>query len=144
MNTMFYVNYISIKTKYSLKNYLSYTLLDMYKIEFVQFFNSFIYLFIFLAVLGVHCCTGFSPVVASEGYSLVAVSRLLIVLPSHIAELGLQGTQASVVEARGLSVCSSQALEHSLNSCGTLGQLLRGMWDLPEPVSCTGRQILYH
>ena len=141
---MFYVNYISIKTKYILKIIYNTHYQICIKLNLFSFLIVlFIYLFI-LAVLGVHCCTGFSPVVASEGYSLVAVSRLLIVPPSLIAELGLQGTQASVVEARGLSVCSSQALEHSLNSCGTLGQLLRGMWDLPEPVSCTGRQILYH
>ena len=29
--------------------------------------------------------------------------------------------------------CSSWALEHRLNSCGTQAWLLRGMWDLPGP-----------
>ena len=40
------------------------------------FFKIFIYLF--LAVLGFHCCVGFSLVAVSGGYSLAVVSRLLI------------------------------------------------------------------
>ena len=46
---------------------------------FVFFCNNFIYLFIylFLAVLGLHCCVGFSVVAASGSYS-VAVPRILI------------------------------------------------------------------
>ena len=39
----------------------------------------------------------------------------------------------SVVVARGLSSCGSQALEHRLSSCGARAQLLPGMWDLPGP-----------
>ena len=51
------------------------------------FFLSFVYLF--LAVLGLHCSAGFSLVVASGGYSLVAVCGLLIAVASLIAEHGL-------------------------------------------------------
>ena len=52
---------------------------------------------------------------------------------------------ASVVVARGLSSCGSQALERRLSSCGswsierrlsscgTQASLLRGRWDLPGP-----------
>ena len=40
----------------------------------------------FLAVLGLCCCVGFSLVVASGGYFLVVVCRLLIVMASLIAE----------------------------------------------------------
>ena len=41
---------------------------------FLKTLNLFIYLFLHsLAVLGLHCCTGFSPAVASGGYSLGAV-----------------------------------------------------------------------
>ena len=43
------------------------------------------------------------------------------------------GAWASIVVARGLSSCGSQALEHRLSSCGTWAQLLCGMWDLPGP-----------
>ena len=35
-----------------------------------------------------------------------------------LQSMGLYGLQASVVAARGLSRCSSQALEDRLNSCG--------------------------
>ena len=54
-----------------------------------------------------------SLVAASRGCSLVAVRGLLIVMGSLVAEHGLQGMQASVVEVPGLHSCSSQALEHT-------------------------------
>ena len=41
---------------------------------------------LFLFLLGLHCCTGFSLVVASWGYSLVAVLQLLIAGASLIEE----------------------------------------------------------
>ena len=50
----------------------------------------FIYLFIFfLAVLGLHCCRGFSLIAGSGSYSLVALFRLLIAMASLIVEHGL-------------------------------------------------------
>ena len=48
------------------------------------FFKACIYLF--LAVLGLHCCAGFSLVAASGSCSLVAVGRHLIVVASLVAE----------------------------------------------------------
>ena len=42
------------------------------------------------------------------------------------------GVWASLDEAHGLSICSSQALERGLSSCGTWAQLLCSMWDLPR------------
>ena len=69
---------------------------------------------LFLAVLGLHCCVGFSLVVVSRGYSLVEVHWLLITTAPLAVEHGLQG--ASVVGAHGLSSCGSQALEHRINS----------------------------
>ena len=42
-------------------------------------------LLIFLAVLGLLCCEGFSLVVASGGYSLVVVRGLLAVAPLAVA-----------------------------------------------------------
>ena len=44
------------------------------------FFNNCIYLF--MAVLGLHCCIGFSLVVESVGYSVVAGHQLFIVVAS--------------------------------------------------------------
>ena len=50
--------------------------------------------FFFLAVLGLCCCGGSSPFVASGSYSLVVVCRLLIAMASLVAERGLWGTWA--------------------------------------------------
>jgi len=50
-----------------------------------------------VAVLGLCCCTGFSLVATSRGYSLVAVHGLLIAAASLIAERRLQGTGSRAV-----------------------------------------------
>ena len=50
----------------------------------------FLKIYLFLAVLGLHCCEGFSLAVASRGCSLVAVGRLLIVVASPVAGQGLR------------------------------------------------------
>ena len=42
-------------------------------------------MYLFLSALGLHCCTGFSLLEASGGYSLVVVCRLLIVVASPVA-----------------------------------------------------------
>jgi len=60
------------------------------------------FMYLFLVVLGLHCCVGFSLVAASEGYYLVVVCRLFIVVASLIVEHELFSTQASEAEARGL------------------------------------------
>ena len=48
------------------------------------FFQLFIYLF--LAGLGLHCCADFSLVAGSRGYSLVVVHRIFIVVASLVSE----------------------------------------------------------
>ena len=52
------------------------------------FLNKLIYfylsIYLVLAILGLCCCVGFSPVAASGGYSLVAVHRLLIAVASLV------------------------------------------------------------
>ena len=53
------------------------------------FFNFVLFAYLFLAVLGLGCCTGFSPVVVSGGYSLIAVSGLLTAVASLVEEQGL-------------------------------------------------------
>ena len=45
-------------------------------------------LYLFLTVLHLCCCMGFSLVVASEGYSPVAVCGLLVVVASLVEEHG--------------------------------------------------------
>ena len=47
-----------------------------------------------LAVLDLHCCTGFSLVVVSGDYSLVAMCGLLIAVASLVWEHGLYGAWA--------------------------------------------------
>ena len=81
----------------------------------------FIYLFLLLVVLSLHCCLGFSPVALSGGLLSSCDHGLLIEML-----LLLRSTHG------GFSSCGFQALEHRLNNCGTLAQLLRGMWDLPR------------
>ena len=79
---------------------------------------------------------GFSLVVASRGYSPAAVCGLLTAVASLLWSMGSRPV--------GFSSCSSEALEHRLNSCGTQASLPHSMWDLPrsgtEPMSpaCTG------
>ena len=48
---------------------------------------------------------GFSLVVASRGYPLIAVPRFLVVGASLVLEHRTWGMQVSVVEAHGLSSC---------------------------------------
>ena len=55
---------------------------------FIFCINLFIYLF--LAVLGLRCCEGFSLVAASGGYSLLAVHGLLIVVTALVVEHGFE------------------------------------------------------
>ena len=54
-------------------------------------------IYLFMAVLDLRCCVGFSLVVASRSYSLVVVCRLLIEMASLIVEHRLWGARASVV-----------------------------------------------
>ena len=81
--------------------------------------TSFIFkvIYLFSAVLDLHCCVGFSVIVVSRGYSLAAVHRLLIVVASLVAEHRLESVWVSLVVALGLSSFDSWALEYRLSSC---------------------------
>ena len=69
-------------------------------------FYFYFIIILLLAVLGLHCCEGFSLAVVSRSYSLVARFRC-----------GFScGTQALL--HAGFKSCSSRALEHRLRSCG--------------------------
>ena len=59
---------------------------------------------------------GFPGITESGAYSRVAMQGLPTVVGSLVAELRLWDVPPSVAVARGLSGCSSWALEH--NSCG--------------------------
>ena len=61
--------------------------------------NNFMYLF--LAVLGLRCCTGFFLVAESWEHSLGAVQGLLNVVDCLVAEHSFQGMRISAVAVRG-------------------------------------------
>ena len=63
-----------------------YCLCSVFKKGVFIYYN---FICLFLAVLCLHYCVGFSLVVASMGYSLVAVHGLLIEVASLVAEHGL-------------------------------------------------------
>ena len=70
-----------------------------------------LFIYLFSAALGLRCCTGFSPLAVSGGYSLVAMLSLLIAVASLVA---------GVLGCLGFSSCCSWALEHGLKSYGTV------------------------
>ena len=74
-----------------------------------KFLNIILFTHLFLAILGLHFCVGFSLAAASWGYSLIEVHGLLIAVAS-LADHGLwgHGLQSSqhvdsVIVAHGLS-----------------------------------------
>ena len=82
--------------------------------EHLRAMLSFIFnFFLFLAVLGLHCCARAFSSCGERGLHFVAVRRLLIVVASLVVEHGLQVRR--------------------LSSCGARAQLLCGMWDPPGP-----------
>ena len=85
-----------------------------YWFPFCGFFggSGYNFIYLFLAVLSLCCCMDFFLVTANGDYSLVMVYRLLIMVASLIVRLQALGHV-------GFSMCSSQALEHRLNSCGS-------------------------
>ena len=82
-------------------------------------------IYLFMAALGLHCCLGFSPVVAG----------LRGALPSSCGRLTAHSSchGAPAPGHMGGSSCGSQAREHRLRSRGSRAQLLCSTWDLPGP-----------
>ena len=70
---------------------------------------NFGFIYLFLALLGLCCCAGFSLVVESEGAHLVSVHALLI---------GVASLCCGIQAAGGLSSHGFQALELRFSSCG--------------------------
>ena len=92
------------------------------------FLLSFLTFYIFMIVLGLHCfCVWAFSSCGVRGYSLVALPRPLIVVPSLVAERRLCAQRSSVVEAHELS-CSA--------ACGIFPGWGR------TPVTCITRWIL--
>ena len=66
------------------------------------------FIYLFLALLGLHCCARAFSSCSERGLLFVVVQGLLIAVASRCGAWAL-GTQASVVVARGLSSCGSWA-----------------------------------
>ena len=77
------------------------------------FFNSFIYLFLFLVALRLCFCARAFSSCGKWGPLFIAVRRALAIAASLVVEHRLQ--------------------THRLSNCGSRAQLLLGMWDLPKP-----------
>ena len=70
--------------------YLLFSFLIVSRFRF-KYFYIILFIYSFVAVLGLHCCVGIFPlVVASSGYFLVAVLGLLTAVASLVAEHRLQ------------------------------------------------------
>ena len=97
------------------------------------FINLFIYLFLFLAALGLRCCARAFSSCGERGLLLVVVRGLLIAVASLVRSTGSRHV--------GFSSCGTWALERRLSSCSARALSLRGMWDFLgpgiEPVSPT-------
>ena len=96
-------------------------MVDIVRYKLVSFFKFFKRFYLFMAVLGLCCCAGFSLVEMSRGYSTDAMLRLLISVVSLVAKHGLQGALASVVVASRLQNTGSIVVAKGLScsmACG--------------------------
>ena len=89
--------------------------------KYSNLFYKLIYLPFIFGCAGSLGCMDFSLVVVSQGYSLVAVRGLLIVVASVAAEDRLFGVQTSIVGAPRLQSTGSITVAHGLScsmACG--------------------------
>ena len=82
------------------------------------FLNINLFIYLFLAALGLCCCSQAFSSCGERGLLFIAVHRPLIAVASLVAEHGLQDTRVSAVVAHGLSSCGLRALEGRFSSCG--------------------------
>ena len=99
---------------------------DSYLIKFSSFLKINLFIYLFLAVLGLRCCARAFTGCGEQGLLFVQVHRLLIAVASLVAEHGLQACRLqqlwhvdSVVVARGLSCSSAHGifLDQGSNPC---------------------------
>ena len=96
---------------------------------------------LFMAVLGLHCCTGFSLVVASGGYFFVVLLELLTEVASLVAKPG-----SGVHGLQELWFPDSRAQAQWLWYMGLIAPRCVGSSPTGDRtrVSCIDRWILYH
>ena len=91
------------------------------------------YFILFLAVLGLRCCTQAFLWLQRAGATLCCGAQASHCSGFSCCRTWALGMWASVVVARGLSSCDLWALERRLSNCGAQAELLHSMWDLPGP-----------
>ena len=127
-----------------------YSFSDSFPLYFITRFFKKVSVYLFLAVLGLCCCTDFPLAAANGGYSLAVVRGLLIMVTSLVAEHRLSNARASVVaacELRSYSPLGSRAQQaQQLWPLGLVAlQHVGSSWLKDQTrVSCIGRQVLYH
>ena len=91
----------------------SCSLFIVYIIVCTSFFNKFILFYLFLAALGLRCCSRVFSSCGQRGYSLLLCAGFSL---------------------RWLLLLQSMGSRHAgFSSCGTQAQLPHGMWDLLRP-----------
>ena len=99
--------------------------------------------------MGLCCCVAVrgSLAVASGGHSAIAVGRHFTAVAFLVWSMGSRSTQASVVAAHGLRVCSSWTVEYRLSSCGTQLSCSVASTRIRDQTSVSytvGRRVVYH
>ena len=90
----------------------------VYGMKECSFFKKSNFIYLFLAALGLRCCTWAFCSCGERGLLFIVVCELLIAVASLCCGAWALGAQASVAVAHGLSNCGWWALEHRLSSCG--------------------------
>ena len=85
---------------------------------FLTFKIIYLFIYLFLAALGLRCCARAFSSCGEQGATLCCGARASHCGGFSCCGAGALGTWASVVVAHGLSSCGSRALEHRLSSCG--------------------------
>ena len=96
----------------------------MFYCRVVLFLKIILFIYFILSVLGLHCCVWAFLYCREQGLVSSGGARA-----SHCS--AFYCCKAWAVGCTGFSSCSSRALEHRLNSCGSRDLLLRGTWHLP-------------
>ena len=94
-----------------------YYLFDTYHPSGCEVYLVNLFIYLFLAALGLLCCTQAFCSCGERGLLFVVVRVLLIAVASRCGAQAL-GVWASVVVARRLSSCGVWAPEHRFSSCG--------------------------
>ena len=102
------------------------------------YINIYIYIFLWGAALGLHCCTGFSLVVANRGYSSLWCAAFSLQWLLLLQSMGSRHA--------GFSSCGTPALGRRLSSRDLVTPLHVGSSRTRDwtRVPCIGRRILNH